>query len=125
MTRRPPRSTLFPYTTLFRSVDAAARRLALSRALATFASDVGNQILGPETRLFHAEAQGLNRVRQVDGVCLLLVSFHQQQSTSSSSPLAVPGRASKTFSMWANVASYCAWVLITLGFMRVLGHSNC
>src|SRR5438874_7107093 len=30
MIRRPPRSTLFPYTTLFRS-DRAAARLALSR----------------------------------------------------------------------------------------------
>src|SRR2546427_6744636 len=27
MIRRPPRSTLFPYTTLFRSLYAAARRL--------------------------------------------------------------------------------------------------
>src|SRR5260370_17798420 len=27
MIRRPPRSTLFPYTTLFRSVHRAARRL--------------------------------------------------------------------------------------------------
>src|SRR5688500_19488820 len=26
MLRRPPRSTLFPYTTLFRSADAGARR---------------------------------------------------------------------------------------------------
>src|SRR3712207_6978515 len=29
MIRRPPRSTLFPYTTLFRSARAAARRLAV------------------------------------------------------------------------------------------------
>src|SRR5258705_6688224 len=28
MIRRPPRSTLFPYTTLFRSPDGAAARLA-------------------------------------------------------------------------------------------------
>src|SRR3712207_7821237 len=28
MIRRPPRSTLFPYTTLFRSQDPEARRLA-------------------------------------------------------------------------------------------------
>src|SRR2546422_3386717 len=28
MIRRPPRSTLFPYTTLFRSVDAAIARVA-------------------------------------------------------------------------------------------------
>src|SRR2546426_8449739 len=34
MIRRPPRSTLFPYTTLFRSVDACARALvnALNKA---------------------------------------------------------------------------------------------
>src|SRR2546425_2352902 len=36
MIRRPPRSTLFPYTTLFRSVDIARGRAigALERALA-------------------------------------------------------------------------------------------
>src|SRR3712207_7735084 len=37
MIRRPPRSTLFPYTTLFRSDDAKARfalRIALVQALA-------------------------------------------------------------------------------------------
>src|SRR3712207_8328054 len=31
MIRRPPRSTLFPYTTLFRSLDEARRGLALAR----------------------------------------------------------------------------------------------
>src|SRR3712207_8261139 len=31
MIRRPPRSTLFPYTTLFRSVPAVARRLGHGR----------------------------------------------------------------------------------------------
>src|SRR5690349_23951288 len=30
MIRRPPRSTLFPYTTLFRSIDRAERYLALA-----------------------------------------------------------------------------------------------
>src|SRR3712207_7074482 len=38
MIRRPPRSTLFPYTTLFRSRDAAARR-ALARELNAVNSD--------------------------------------------------------------------------------------
>src|SRR2546427_3732622 len=32
MIRRPPRSTLFPYTTLFRSVLRAARELLTARA---------------------------------------------------------------------------------------------
>src|SRR3712207_7274217 len=31
MIRRPPRSTLFPYTTLFRSAGARARRTAAAR----------------------------------------------------------------------------------------------
>src|SRR3712207_7793518 len=36
MIRRPPRSTLFPYTTLFRSVSARARAdAALTKQLAT------------------------------------------------------------------------------------------
>src|SRR5687767_15402216 len=34
MIRRPPRSTLFPYTTLFRSLDAKACESLLVRALA-------------------------------------------------------------------------------------------
>src|SRR2546429_2999138 len=33
MIRRPPRSTLFPYTTLFRSVSAAARNQAFEYVL--------------------------------------------------------------------------------------------
>src|SRR3712207_8888451 len=33
MIRRPPRSTLFPYTTLFRSLDRHARRFPLHHAL--------------------------------------------------------------------------------------------
>src|SRR3712207_7759594 len=32
MIRRPPRSTLFPYTTLFRSLQVALRRQTFSRA---------------------------------------------------------------------------------------------
>src|SRR3712207_9489575 len=34
MIRRPPRSTLFPYTTLFRSISTAEATLQLMRALA-------------------------------------------------------------------------------------------
>src|SRR2546428_6131972 len=39
MIRRPPRSTLFPYTTLFRSLGAGARfRLCAGRALSRFSA---------------------------------------------------------------------------------------
>ena len=34
MIRRPPRSTLFPYTTLFRSSGGQKQRVAIARALA-------------------------------------------------------------------------------------------
>src|SRR5256885_8999539 len=33
MIRRPPRSTLFPYTTLFRSIDPLANRVVVGRRL--------------------------------------------------------------------------------------------
>src|SRR5437588_3297080 len=40
MIRRPPRSTLFPYTTLFRSGRVAARALATGAAAAIAQQDV-------------------------------------------------------------------------------------
>src|SRR2546429_5883280 len=49
MIRRPPRSTLFPYTTLFRSrsVAGSAMKVALCSALAV--SICGQSSAGPET----------------------------------------------------------------------------
>src|SRR5258708_23690525 len=38
MIRRPPRSTLFPYTTLFRSISSAISGIALSQAMSLFLS---------------------------------------------------------------------------------------
>src|SRR5438270_6708624 len=42
VTRRPPRSTLFPYTTLFRSCQQHARRIVSGEAI----DQVGEQCLG-------------------------------------------------------------------------------
>src|SRR5258708_12989174 len=39
MIRRPPRSTLFPYTTLFRSIDAIARNLDATEPVLRGAAD--------------------------------------------------------------------------------------
>src|SRR2546425_12003828 len=50
MIRRPPRSTLFPYTTLFRSVrvvHAPARRAAGERVVRSAESGVGDRIAPP------------------------------------------------------------------------------
>src|SRR3712207_7014801 len=56
MIRRPPRSTLFPYTTLFRSFPRGARGLAFLGFLARVADEgaqclqVGAGVLGREER---------------------------------------------------------------------------
>src|SRR3712207_9038145 len=47
MIRRPPRSTLFPYTTLFRSLarcDAFARRAEAERFVRNFGDEVTNDM---------------------------------------------------------------------------------
>src|SRR5205085_4955439 len=43
--RRPPRSTLFPYTTLFRSENHEAIRERLKRAGYTFSSDTDTEVV--------------------------------------------------------------------------------
>src|SRR3712207_7604798 len=46
MIRRPPRSTLFPYTTLFRSVPVAALRRLDARRAAVLAATGADQVPG-------------------------------------------------------------------------------
>src|SRR5256885_8624179 len=60
MIRRPPRSTLFPYTTLFRS------RLSLSKHLA---HNLGNLLLLGKIGVFHNRRNASSRL-------LLLISKH-------------------------------------------------
>src|SRR3712207_9095117 len=56
MIRRPPRSTLFPYTTLFRSERRPAEVQAVAERLPLAHRDVGPE--GPG-RLEHAEGHGV------------------------------------------------------------------
>src|SRR3712207_7568208 len=49
MIRRPPRSTLFPYTTLFRSPGSAYRPTPLSDRLATTCRTTAVAVHGPVT----------------------------------------------------------------------------
>src|SRR3989441_9215037 len=46
MIRRPPRSTLFPYTTLFRSIDEALNRSQVMRHLQALADVIGPRLTG-------------------------------------------------------------------------------
>src|SRR3712207_7908165 len=66
MIRRPPRSTLFPYTTLFRSVDQDAQRqprVVGRRARAAIAPAHGREV-EPVDHLDHEPRQVLLRDRK-------------------------------------------------------------
>src|SRR5690348_18013336 len=67
MIRRPPRSTLFPYTTLFRSLGRARRR----RARADEADRVGRDLDGGEARRSEEHTSELQS--PVHLVCRLLL----------------------------------------------------
>src|SRR5256885_10896932 len=51
MIRRPPRSTLFPYTTLFRSPSAAARERIATKDVRQAAFDVALEVTGLDANL--------------------------------------------------------------------------
>src|SRR3712207_8457890 len=63
MIRRPPRSTLFPYTTLFRSHD---RRLVVLEPLAVEADDELRRLLRGEPDHGRRPADHVGQVAEVD-----------------------------------------------------------
>src|SRR2546430_10594254 len=77
MIRRPPRSTLFPYTTLFRSVveDRRAQRLSLTGGAGIFGGSGPN----PRSEEHTSELQSQSNL-----VCRLLLE--KKNNTSSSQP---------------------------------------
>src|SRR2546425_7768847 len=78
MIRRPPRSTLFPYTTLFRSEheSAAEQRLTGARRRDEFDSSQ------------RREHEGRRRVEQVDRLARLLRAQDRKSTTSELQSLA-------------------------------------
>src|SRR5256885_12582618 len=77
MIRRPPRSTLFPYTTLFRSLDAADADLrGLGARLAHRQGACGNAavvLLGPGADLGRSEEHTSELQSPCNLVCRLLL----------------------------------------------------
>src|SRR2546422_584136 len=63
MIRRPPRSTLFPYTTLFRSHRMLARPAAIKLIRPSFARDGRGAVSEEAVRRFEREAQVIARLR--------------------------------------------------------------
>src|SRR5262245_66445672 len=68
--RRPPRSTLFPYTTLFRSLDEVYGRFAQSDPFLPITHFIDHATMGPEARSEEhtSELQSLRHL-----VCRLLL----------------------------------------------------
>src|SRR5256885_14155891 len=69
MIRRPPRSTLFPYTTLFRSFDLLERHALLDRPLHAHQADA---VLVLEQLAHRADAAVAEGVDVVDGALAVL-----------------------------------------------------
>src|SRR5256885_13145349 len=63
MIRRPPKSTLFPYTTLFRSIESERRRAHARIDLRRILTELSRQLV-PEQRQREPLALGLRRGRQ-------------------------------------------------------------
>src|SRR5258708_39479057 len=85
MIRRPPRSTLFPYTTLFRSSRAAyrpgglTRPLHSSRPLELSKKDLGNlRLKGPRSEEHTSELQSPDHL-----VCRLLLEKKKKKRKST------------------------------------------
>src|SRR2546422_11105784 len=68
MIRRPPRSTLFPYTTLFRSVDTEKKSAEDWERRAVLAVQEGRDDLAKQALLRHNEhAQGAGQLHETWG----------------------------------------------------------
>src|SRR3712207_8728306 len=78
MIRRPPRSTLFPYTTLFRSERSRSRIAASSRAPGSVRSFIGSprEGVGRGSGLVVEGGGRAERVRELDRKSTRLNSSH-------------------------------------------------
>src|SRR5574341_2194071 len=83
MIRRPPRSTLFPYTTLFRSAGLKSSAAQVDRA---FGTQLGASL---EQSIRKEDAVGLRRLIQQLAFLLMLQKFDAVQTTfdNGSAPL--------------------------------------
>src|SRR5690348_17561835 len=77
MIRRPPRSTLFPYTTLFRSSDVASTRPFASRTSTSMPTSCPSS-----SRLCRSEEHTSELQSPVHLVCRLLLEKKKQNTSS-------------------------------------------
>src|SRR5258708_16451145 len=77
MIRRPPRSTLFPYTTLFRSLHGARWNVAGSSPRIRRLHELGFSVLAIDYRGFGKSSAGLPSEESADRKSTRLNSSHQ------------------------------------------------
>src|SRR2546430_17387858 len=86
MIRRPPRSTLFPYTTLFRSRVSRARvAAALTGGCACIADDLPHRALHPGGEQMRSEEHTSELQSQSNLVCRLLLEKKKKRRCSNTS----------------------------------------
>src|SRR5438034_3345426 len=83
--RRPPRSTLFPYTTLFRSDSKGSRRISLDRRRSGTRPDRCRRVPSAFSR---SEEHTSELQSHSDLVCRLLLEKKKQMATYTPTPLA-------------------------------------
>src|SRR5687768_18188645 len=74
MLRRPPRSTLFPYTTLFRSLEAPADLLAVLASVIVDEHVIGDALAGVQQRIGERSEEHTSELQsRLHLVCRLLL----------------------------------------------------
>src|SRR5438477_6945036 len=71
--RRPPRSTLFPYTTLFRSIEACGISTLSQSPMLGFHKQMDNRIKLLEEKHWGRSEERFSRNAETDLVCRLLL----------------------------------------------------
>src|SRR2546426_4388028 len=83
MIRRPPRSTLFPYTTLFRSSEGRTRRLSEVTAGDEAVRLAPHLTAAPDPRLVRSEEHTSELQSPCNLVCRLLLEKKKKKKSSS------------------------------------------
>src|SRR2546421_8342689 len=101
MIRRPPRSTLFPYTTLFRSAARRVRQIGHGPSLGVWpsVSSTGPRVTAVSVRVTRSEEHTSELQSRSDLVCRLLLEkkkkkskTHQYVTASITAPCAAYSR---------------------------------
>src|SRR5437879_11523062 len=95
MFRRPPRSTLFPYTTLFRSLLLAARQLARAMGHALRETDALEQL--PRARVGRSEEHTSVLQSPMYLVCRLLLEKKKNTISCGNYPQTTTSHAGTAF----------------------------